>query len=232
MTRLLVSSLLAFSVFAATGASAAVYDATTDFQTLSNPGEVWSYGYANPVGSTYSMTLFDDHSPAGWSMHDYNTAGTPAIWKNPAAYTQNGVAPGQVSLHPGPVPDGDFAILRFTAPTAGTYDYTGLFGAGHYGDTSGRLVFNGDLLNPLVSFASTGNSPTFIGVVAMMTGQTLDLVVGNNSDFSADNTPVSFTITSTPVTAPIPEPETYAMMMAGLGLLGVVARRRKQKSAT
>ena len=29
--------------------------------------------------------------------------------------------------------------------------------------------------------------------------------------------------------APIPEPETYAMMLAGLGLLGVIARRRKQK---
>ncbi len=32
-------------------------------------------------------------------------------------------------------------------------------------------------------------------------------------------------------TAPIPEPETYAMMLAGLGLLGVAARRRKQKVA-
>ncbi len=30
----------------------------------------------------------------------------------------------------------------------------------------------------------------------------------------------------------IPEPETYAMMLAGLGLLGFVARRRKQKQAT
>jgi hypothetical protein len=30
--------------------------------------------------------------------------------------------------------------------------------------------------------------------------------------------------------APIPEPETYAMMLAGLGLLGVAARRRKLKS--
>jgi hypothetical protein len=30
------------------------------------------------------------------------------------------------------------------------------------------------------------------------------------------------------VAAPIPEPETYAMMFAGLGLLGVAARRRKQ----
>lgn len=31
--------------------------------------------------------------------------------------------------------------------------------------------------------------------------------------------------------APIPEPETYAMMLAGLGLLGFTARRRKQKGA-
>ena len=29
--------------------------------------------------------------------------------------------------------------------------------------------------------------------------------------------------------APVPEPETYAMMLAGLGLLGFTARRRKQK---
>ena len=32
-------------------------------------------------------------------------------------------------------------------------------------------------------------------------------------------------------TAPIPEPETYAMMLAGLGLMGFVARRRKQRLA-
>jgi hypothetical protein len=33
------------------------------------------------------------------------------------------------------------------------------------------------------------------------------------------------------LTAAVPEPETYAMMLAGLGSLGFVARRRKQKTA-
>lgn len=34
-----------------------------------------------------------------------------------------------------------------------------------------------------------------------------------------------------PIPSAIPEPETYAMMLAGLGLLGFVARRRKQAAA-
>lgn len=34
----------------------------------------------------------------------------------------------------------------------------------------------------------------------------------------------------TALTAPVPEPETYALMLAGLGLIGVVARRKQKKS--
>ena len=45
--------------------------------------------------------------------------------------------------------------------------------------------------------------------------------MGAGNNFSFDGT-VSL--------APVPEPETYAMMLAGFGLLGVAARRRKQKA--
>jgi hypothetical protein len=38
---------------------------------------------------------------------------------------------------------------------------------------------------------------------------------------------MTFTLTQVPT---IPEPETYAMLLAGLGLIGFIARRRKQVS--
>jgi hypothetical protein len=42
---------------------------------------------------------------------------------------------------------------------------------------------------------------------------------------------VSNTLHLAEPTAPVPEPETYAMLMAGLGMVGVMARRRKNTAA-
>jgi len=56
---------------------------------------------------------------------------------------------------------------------------------------------------------------------------------GGGSSFGDLNGEYEGTITFNfgPVAAPVPEPETYAMLLAGLGLLGFVARRRKLKLA-
>jgi hypothetical protein len=56
-------------------------------------------------------------------------------------------------------------------------------------------------------------------------GGTDPLTLQNNWDSSGLNLNFSATIT------PVPEPETYGMMLMGLGLVGCIARRRKDKQA-
>ncbi|MDD5481180.1 FxDxF family PEP-CTERM protein, partial [Rhodoferax sp.] len=57
------------------------------------------------------------------------------------------------------------------------------------------------------------------------TGQDLYLRYTGDDDKNSQ-----FYLSSMTVAA-VPEPETYAMLLAGLGMLGAVARRRKQPQA-
>jgi hypothetical protein len=54
------------------------------------------------------------------------------------------------------------------------------------------------------------------------------LVIDANKKRSWD--PVGYSVSLSPLTAPIPEPSTYALMFGGLGLMGWVARRRRSAS--
>ena len=68
--------------------------------------------------------------------------------------------------------------------------------------------------------------PTLLGKLA------LDFVPLGNTSTSTPTVAVFFDGLSVTPVAAIPEPETYAMLLAGLGLLGFAARRRKLKAAT
>jgi hypothetical protein len=65
--------------------------------------------------------------------------------------------------------------------------------------------------------SAVGTSDVYVSTFAALAG----------SAANASLNTASFSVAVTPV----PEPETYAMLLAGLGLIGTIARRRKQKSA-
>ncbi len=73
----------------------------------------------------------------------------------------------------------------------------------------------------------SGFSLGAIGLVSApsIVAGTYDLRVNGTLTGSAGGT---YGGTMSAVAAPVPEPETYAMMLAGLGLMGFMARRRKQ----
>ena len=197
--------VLITNTLASLPAVAAIYTASKDFQTTVNPGATWSYGYSVEGGAAYSFILFDKHvddtatssASGAWSMTNYNVAGAPVAWLNSAPTSRYGVGSGQVSLHPGPRPLKDFAILRFTAPQTASYKIAGQFFAGDSGSMSARVLLNSGFGDPLNYFAVTNDSSTFnAGPVTLLAGQTIDFVVGNNGDFSFGNTPVAVTIES------------------------------------
>ena len=101
-------------------------------------------------------------------------------------------------------------------------------------DTSIQGSFAG--LTAVASYSGYGVQNQLLDLTfAPTSGRYLEIVANGGASWTALGLGAKTTWTETaPQVAnlpAIPEPETYAMMLAGLGLLGVVARRRKQKSA-
>lgn len=95
--------------------------------------------------------------------------------------------------------------------------FAGLGGSGVLLDTES---YSPSAVHPVASFTLTG---------ASIMSVTFDQTPSISAAFYAANLD-DFVLTGPGVSA-IPEPETYAMLLAGLGLLGFAARRRKLKEA-
>ncbi|MCU6500595.1 PEPxxWA-CTERM sorting domain-containing protein [Rugamonas sp. A1-17] len=115
-----------------------------------------------------------------------------------------------------------------------------------------EFSFSGQSGAPIVSFNVSANSQTHVTTYdfpQLLTGNVIvGLHFGNgqggpgnvtnfyafNAGSGVDKFFTSLQATSNAglyqVGAPVPEPETYAMMLAGLGLVGVIARRRKARA--
>lgn len=92
-------------------------------------------------------------------------------------------------------------------------------------DSNRAVVWSGTILTDLNSFLTASEisagwvlqQATDINDQGVIVGNAKNTLTGRNTVF---------------MLAPVPEPETYAMMLAGLGLIGGMARRRKQKVMT
>lgn len=84
----------------------------------------------------------------------------------------------------------------------------------------------------VVSFGTTSQAYSFLSTAAWNT-YSLSFTANTSTNYSlnfnnAGGDNIGVVLDNVTVTA-VPEPETYAMMLAGLGLMGSIARRRKAK---
>jgi hypothetical protein len=89
-------------------------------------------------------------------------------------------------------------------------------------------------INGLMSGWASGTSIGLIGKNMNVSGKSFDYVLGYNDSAGAarlgDWDDFVIGVKFTPVSA-VPEPETYAMMLAGLGLMGSIVRRRNKSKS-
>lgn len=113
------------------------------------------------------------------------------------------------------------------------------FAIGYYSGSGIGLGTGGDALNIYNASGVLQTNVTFGASDSVSPYQTFDnaaglsgaisqlSLVGTNGAFVAANSP--FEIGSPGTIAAVPEPETFAMMGLGLGLIGFMTKRRKQK---
>lgn len=202
-------SLFALAMVASTGAMAAADNFSGGNFTMYDPTGAINgnfndiTGFVDPVAMTWNV----DGSTPFFGLHW--TASGGQLY-GPGTYTIN--------------VNGDGA----NAP-AGSENVTFTVGAGQvggninfaWGATTGIDVFN------VWNIVNNGNG-TYTWTSTDVDGNGipgLGMVDGPFPGFSAN-----FSFTNTTATAPVPEASTYGMMLAGLGLVGFAARRRKTKA--
>ena len=183
------------------------YDAAQDFSLNSNPNGVWSYGYSQRLGGALTLhaealtdCALDIRRTDIW-------LGAPCAFHNPAgeeAYCGTiTMEANALGFHPGP--NGEFSIIRFTAPAAGRYLFRASFAGADTQDTTtdvhilrnGVCIFGG-------AVNSFGSGPSANGDIVLAEGETLDFAVGygSNNGFTCDATAVSIQIDAVSASLP------------------------------
>ncbi len=219
-------------------ANAQTYDPAADFSPTSNPNGVWSYGWTQTLGSTFNLDAIHENASGldFWEGSVHTGAGFPPgnfpnIGHNGtnSTITYNGaipVAPGHLTLHPGP--DGEYSVIRFTAQAKGIYSLSSTFTGLDPRPTSTDVhvlmnassIFDG-------SVTAFGSGPSFSDTLALKAGDIIDFAVGygSNHTYNSDTTGLNASL------RPVPAPNALLTTLMGAVPGATLLLRRRGKAA-
>jgi hypothetical protein len=224
-----ISAQLPFATFSSAlfgGASGTfLWDSAAQFVVTNADGSSSYAGFTSPsmTGLTPSISNLSATIGSGaLAFSDPN--GSTTVWNDTTSSTFAG----------SPL-NSDALVLSFDPPSANGnqfprnisgFDLAGwrLYSARMFWAESRDFTAFGSTTNPTPDFLDNQSLPA---VLPAFSGFLL-LEFQNIANPSAIGTATYFGLQVNPSVAAIPEPETYAMLLAGLGLLGFAARRRKQ----
>lgn len=183
------------------------YNQTIGFASLSNATASYSAGAAGDQTFYLTASTTPGGYPFGTPRHAAESTGSNSGFfsmENAGTVTFNiGYTLGVNKANGNPIADFGAAFLSFAA--------------------SGDGTSGGNLSATLESFANLSGMATRSGTFSL----TVSLLAGQLGFYELNGRAESF---ATAVT-PIPEPETWALMLAGLAGLGAVAKRRRTATA-
>lgn len=242
-------ALLTLSFFSV-NALATTYDMRSYFDSLSTSGyptqsatDQWTFYAGDTVGGSLIP-------PAGANYYYSNyqqigllvNTGTFGYTAGHSAASTLATFDG-VFVHPG---SSSPTSVVFRAQTAQTVTelklWSEMVGNGHYGNgldvtvrsyTGGGYQSIGSFMFDYPTTISTYIETIFSSPITLGAGDFIEFSYGNNGNYLYDHGNINVFVTTGPTGtagATVPEPGTYTMILAGLGLLGFAAHRQKAKS--
>jgi hypothetical protein len=192
-----------------------IFDLSADFSLKNNPNKVWQYGYsatnslasdqfqldkysdgASPIGFWHPAAS-SGPGPGYYPYIAYNTAKQSQAWPSPNGWVVRGREVAMEASN-----SGQYSLVRFVAPVAGTYKISAQFSGVHVWSTTdvhvlhnGTSLFDADIdgYGGDPAFRKVqGASPTaaYSGQIEMKANDTVTFAVGygKNKTNSGDTT--------------------------------------------
>ncbi|CAM3220518.1 hypothetical protein SPAN111604_11245 [Sphingomonas antarctica] len=212
--------------------SAQAANVVTSFGTANS---VFSFGSGTGAGFTKLPNFVADGCVGTTGLACYNTPGAdytfPVVGKNisasnPLTFYTNVLPTDQLFMQSLP---GATATVRFTATQTATYKFNGGFTRIDSSNGAGDGVLVGYTSNAGGASSPLGttefNRFAVNTALALNAGDTVDFYVNALGNTNNDGTGFS-------LTANVPEPASWALMLGGFGLMGATLRRRRSTTVT